>query len=78
MDRCKENGGVKVEYTRRNRLCLSWYGHENQCWVPFQDVLCTITVPHFQGRSGQQYPIEKEGYGKIISSISKNIYQIKR
>ena len=58
--------------------CLSWYGHENQCWVPFQHVLCTITAPHFQGRSGQQYAIEKEGYNKIISSISKSIYQIKR
>ena len=71
MDRCNENRGVKVKFMRCNRLCLSWYGHENQCWVPFQHILCTVNAPHFQGRSGQQYPLEKENYDKIISSIPK-------
>ena len=30
MDRCDENK-VQVKFMRRDRLCLSWYEHDNQC-----------------------------------------------
>ena len=60
---------VKVKFMRCNRLCLSWYEHDNQCSVQFQHVICAVTAPHLQGRSDQQYSLEKEDYYKIISSI---------
>ena len=73
MDRCDEINDVKAKFMRRDRLCVSWYKHDNQCWVPFQHILCTVTAPQLQGRSGWQYSLEKEDYGKIVSSIPKNI-----
>ena len=65
MDRCDESNYVKVKFMRHDRLCLSWYQHHNQCWVPFQHILSTVTAPQLQGRSGQQYSPEKEDYNKI-------------
>ena len=67
MDIFNEN--VSVEFMRRDMLCLSWYEHNNQCWVPFQHILCTVK----NVRSGWQLSQEKEDYQMIISSIPKNI-----
>ena len=69
MDTCNENNDVKVKFMRCIRFCLSWYEHDNQCWAPFQHIICAVTAPHLQGRSHQQYSLEKEDYWKIISSI---------
>ena len=30
MDRCNKNNDVKVKFMRCNRLCLSWYDHDNK------------------------------------------------
>ena len=54
MDTCNENNDVKVKFMRCIRFCLSWYEHDNQCWVPFQHIICAVTAPHLQGRSHQQ------------------------
>ena len=29
MDRCNKNNYVKMKFMRCNRLCLSWYEHDN-------------------------------------------------
>ena len=31
MDRCDENNDVKVKFMRHDRLCFSWFKHDNQC-----------------------------------------------
>ena len=73
MDRCDESNDVKVKFMRRDGLRWSWYEQDNQCWVPFQHILCSVTAPQLQSRGGQQYSLEKEDYNKTISSIPKNI-----
>ena len=73
MDRCDESNDVKVKFMRRDRLCLSWYEHDNQCLVAFEHILCTVTALQLQSRNGQQYSLENEDYNKIISFIPKNI-----
>ena len=55
MYRCNENN-VTVKFIRQGRLCLSWYEHGNQCWVPFQHILCTVKSV----RKGRQYSLKKE------------------
>ena len=35
MDTRNENNDVNVKFMRCNKFCLSWYEHDNQCWVPF-------------------------------------------
>ena len=69
MDTCNENNDAKVKFMRCNRLCLSWYEHDNQCWVLFQHIICAVAATHLWERSDQQYSLEKENYYKIISSI---------
>ena len=71
VDRCDESNDAKVKFMRRDRSWLSWYEHDNQCWVPFQHILCTVTA-QLQSGSGRQYSLEKEDYNKIISSVPKN------
>ena len=73
MGEYDENNDVKVKFMRHDRLCLFWYEHDNQCWVPFQHNLCTVATPQLQGRSAGQYSLEKEHYNKIISLIPTNI-----
>ena len=55
MDSCDEYN-VKVKFIRHDRLCLSWHEHDNQCWVPFQHILCTVRSV----KSGQHYSLKKE------------------
>ena len=64
MDTCNENNDVKVKFNiiKCIRFCLSWYEYDNQCWVPFQRIICAVTAPHLLGRSDQQYSLEKEDY----------------
>ena len=31
MDRCDENNDVKVKFMRHDRLCFSWFKHDDQC-----------------------------------------------
>ena len=53
VDRSDENSDVLVKFMRCKSLYLSWnQDHGNQCWIPFQDILCTISVPEMQGQSG--------------------------
>ena len=52
IDICDESNDVKVKFMRCDRLCLSWYEHENQCLVPFQHTFCIVTAPQLQSISG--------------------------
>ena len=53
MDTCNENNDAKVKFMRCNRLCLSWYEHDNQCWVQFQHIICAVAATHLWERSDQ-------------------------
>ena len=57
-----ESNNLKVEFMKRERLCLSWCNHNNKCWVPSQHILCSIKVPQMQGRSGHQCSLDKNDY----------------
>ena len=57
-----ESNNLKVEFMKRERLCLSWYNHNNKCWVPSQHILCSIKIPQMQGRSGHQCSLDKNDY----------------
>ena len=68
-----ESNDVKVKFMKRDRLCLSCYNHNNECWVPNQHILFSIKVPQMQGRSGRQYLLDKNDYAKITSILLKNV-----
>ena len=67
------NSNVKVKFMKRDQLCLSWYNHNNKCWVPYQHILYSIKVPQVQGRSGRQYSLDKNDYTKIASVPPKHV-----
>ena len=68
-----ESNNIKVKFMKRDRLCLSWYKHNNECWVPYQHILCSIKVPQMQGRSRHLYSLDKNDYTKITSILPKNL-----
>ena len=56
---------------RFNDVMLMWpidYG--NECWIPYHDILCTITPPEPQGLRARQYKLKSNEYDIIIEKFS--------
>ena len=56
---------------KSNQLFLSWYNHNNECWVPYQHILFSIKVQKMQSRSGQHYSLDEDDYTKITFPSKK-------
>lgn len=56
-ERSDQNGDVLVIFMKRNGLSLNWFEDQstNQCWVPFNQIICVVDVPNLEGRRGNQY-----------------------
>lgn len=67
VERSEENNDVYVKFMKRSQnTALSWpQDRRNECWVPFQDILCTVSVPELQGHGGRQYKLSRTDYDRI-------------
>ena len=46
---------------------LSWpYDARNECWVPFQGILCVVDAPVLQNQSGRYYKLSFSDLNCII------------
>ena len=53
---------------RRNQQILFWpQDLKNECWIPFQDIICLISAPQLHGQSGQQYKLSNSDYQHILA-----------
>ncbi|KAJ8038187.1 hypothetical protein HOLleu_19193 [Holothuria leucospilota] len=70
-ERSEDNSDVHVKFMKRSQNnTLSWpQGLQDECWVPFQDVLCIIDAPKAQGRGGRHYSLSSATIEQIISLV---------
>ena len=70
-ERCEEND-VYVKFMKRSsRNVLSWPQSSNdECWIPFQAILCPVDAPKPQAHSGRNYNITSTDLDTILSSFS--------
>ena len=57
MGHSEEQNDVYVRFMTRakNSNALSWSEDtRNECWVPFQDIICVVSAPEMQGHGGRQ------------------------
>ena len=59
-DRSTENQDVLLSFMRRNKRtqALTWGSNEN-CWVPFANILRVVPSPDVTGRTARQYRLDK-------------------
>ena len=56
---------------RSSRNVLSWPQNSNdECWIPFQNILCPVDAPEPQAHSGRNYNITLTDLDTILSSFS--------
>jgi len=67
IERSEEHNDVYVKFMKQSHnTTLSWpQDRRNQCWVPFQDILCVISAPELQGHGGLQYKLSSTDYDGI-------------
>jgi len=44
---------------------LSWLKHEQTCWIPFHDAICSVAAQEIHGSTGLEYKFSNEDYDKI-------------
>ena len=67
--RSEEHEDVYIKFMRRNHQTLFWpQDLKNECWIPFQDIICLISAPQLYGQSGRQYKLLASDYCKILAS----------
>lgn len=68
-ERCEEENDAYVRFMKRDpRDVLSWPQNTNdECWIPFQDILCIVDAPEPQGHSGRNYKISSSDMNLILS-----------
>ena len=73
IERSEEHSDVFVKFMKRSKdTILSWpQNMQDQCWVPFQDIICTISSPVLEGRLGRQYKLSPSDFNNISVLISK-------
>ena len=62
---------IIMKRSEKENDVLSWPQNTNdECWIPFQDVLCFISAPEHQGHSGRNYRISSSDKDLILSIIT--------
>ena len=58
-ERCEEENDVYVKFMKKSSgEVLSWPQNvTDECWIPFQDILCIVEAPKPQGHSVQNYKL---------------------
>jgi len=66
VERSDENQDVLVKFMKRSRQTLSWpENSKDECWVPFDHVLCVVSVPHVTGHSARHYSLPENDFELI-------------
>lgn len=75
VEKSEECRDVYVKFMRRsNAVMLVWpQDHGNECWIPFQDILCIISSPEPQGYRARQYKLKSTDYDLIVDRVSHRI-----
>ena len=59
---------VYVKFMARNKQSLSWpQDLKNECWNPFQVIICLVAASQLQGHSGRQYKLTAQEYQQIVA-----------
>lgn len=75
-ERSDEENDVFVKFMKRARTSntLSWQQNTyNECWIPFQDVLCIVSAPQLQGHGGRHYKLTNEDFEIIQAKLPEFI-----
>jgi hypothetical protein len=76
-ERSDENNDVHVKFMNRSKRsgALSWPTDDsrNECYIPVQDIICTISAPEMQGHGGRQYKLSSLDYDRIMALLPKFI-----
>ena len=50
-----EEKDMKIQFMILNKCtkCLSCSAHQQTCWLPLYDIICSISVSNMHGSSGQ-------------------------
>lgn len=71
-ERSDENNDVHVKFMNKSKRIgtLSWPSdHRNECYVPIQDIICTISAPEMQGHGGRQYNLSSKDNDCIMALL---------
>ena len=72
-ERSDEHRDVFIKFMKRSlNKTLSWPQQHDECHVPFQDLICTISTPEVKGQSGRQYTLSSEDYKYIQEYLSSS------
>ena len=72
MGHSEEQNDVYVRFMTRakNSNALSWSEDtHNECWVPFQDIICVVSAPEMQGHGGRQYRLTNKDVKNIQGKL---------
>jgi len=67
-DRSDEHSDVLVTFMKRSlNDVFSWPARtKDECWVPFQHIICTVNAPIVHGMGARNYKISDSDLNKII------------
>ena len=73
VDICNKNQDINVKFMQRNKLNLKWINNarSSQCWVPFDKIICQISVPLIKSISARDYILASNDYDSIMSYINQ-------
>lgn len=55
-----------VNLMQRSGQTLFWPSRKDDCWVPYDQLLCSVGVPTLQGQGGRQSKLGLKDYNEII------------
>ena len=56
IEQSDQNKDAYIKFMKQNHLVLTWpQDLQNECWVPFTNILTTIAPPQLQGHSRRNY-----------------------
>lgn len=75
VEQSEECRDVYVRFMRRfNEVMLLWpQDRGNECWIPLQDILCTVGSPEPQGSRARQYKLKSTDYDLIVERVTQRI-----
>ena len=75
-DRSDEHSDVIVSFMKRskcNTFSTPAISKKDECWVPFQHIICTVDAPSVQGTTARLYTVNPADLQKIRTFFSKSM-----
>ena len=72
--RSEEQQDLHIKFMQKGATghSLLWPQKDDTCWIPFQDVICTVDVPSTKGASGRQYFLSNSDLQRILQYCEKS------